>query len=237
MKNTFLFLGLLVGAIFLNNCAGEGSSTEQAIESTTEAAPEAANAAPELDNAPVSNTVLNPNLATAEDLSALPMISEELASKIVENRPFLTAMALKEAVAADLDDATIAAMLKVCFVPMNLNTTAEADFKLVPGVGDKMAHEFEEYRPYKKIAQFRREMAKYVDDDEIARYEKYVFVPVALNSATDEEILAIPGVGDRMLHEFKEYRPYKNIEQFRREMAKYVDENELARLERFVYVD
>jgi len=40
-----------------------------------------------------------------------------------------------------------------------------------------------------------------------------------------------------MLHEFKEYRPYKNIEQFCREIGKYVDDNELARLERFVYVD
>jgi hypothetical protein len=37
-----------------------------------------------------------------------------------------------------------------------------------------------------------------------------------------------------MLHEFKEYRPYKSIEQFRREIGKYVDKTELARLERYV---
>ena len=233
MKNTFLYFCLLVVGVFMNNCAGEGTSTE----STAETTPEVENVAPEVANTSTSSAILNPNLATAEDLSTLPMISAELANKIVENRPFLTAKALKETLATDLDEAAMGELFKVCFVPMNLNTTPEADFKLVPGVGDKMAHEFEEYRPYKKIAQFRREMAKYVDDDEIARYEKYVFVPVALNSATDEEILAIPGVGDRMLHEFKEYRPYKNIEQFRREMAKYVDENELARLERFVFVD
>jgi hypothetical protein len=40
-----------------------------------------------------------------------------------------------------------------------------------------------------------------------------------------------------MLREFKEYRPYKAIEQFRREMGKYVDEAEVARLERYVVVD
>ena len=39
-----------------------------------------------------------------------------------------------------------------------------------------------------------------------------------------------------MLHEFKEYRPYTYIEQFRREIGKYVDETEVARMERFVTI-
>jgi radical SAM superfamily enzyme with C-terminal helix-hairpin-helix motif len=99
-----------------------------------------------------------------------------------------------------------------------------------------MAHEFEEYRPYVKIAQFRREMAKYVNDAEVARLEQFVFVPIELNTASDEEIRSIPGVGDRMLHEFKEYRPYKSMEQFHREIGKYVDDDELARLARYVYL-
>jgi radical SAM superfamily enzyme with C-terminal helix-hairpin-helix motif len=100
-----------------------------------------------------------------------------------------------------------------------------------------MAHEFEEYRPYKALPQFRREIGKYVDDAEVARLEQYVFVPINLNTASDEDILSIPGLGNRMLHEFKEYRPYKNIEQFRREIGKYVDEKEVARLERYVTLD
>jgi hypothetical protein len=40
-----------------------------------------------------------------------------------------------------------------------------------------------------------------------------------------------------MLHEFKEYRPYKAIEQFRREIGKYVDKREVARLERYVTIN
>jgi DNA uptake protein ComE-like DNA-binding protein len=79
-------------------------------------------------------------------------------------------------------------------------------------------------------------MGKYVDDAEVARLEQFVFVPIELNTATDEEILSIPGVGDRMLHEFKEYRPYKSMEQFNREIGKYVDDDELARLARYVYL-
>ncbi|HUQ19291.1 MAG TPA: hypothetical protein VM099_06725 [Gemmatimonadaceae bacterium] len=59
---------------------------------------------------------------------------------------------------------------------------------------------------------------------------------INLNTATDAEILAIPGMGPRMLREFKEYRPYTSMEQFRREIGKYVDKKEVARLEQYVYI-
>ena len=39
-----------------------------------------------------------------------------------------------------------------------------------------------------------------------------------------------------MAHEFVEYRPYENLNQFRKEIGKYVDDKELIRLERFVYL-
>ena len=48
--------------------------------------------------------------------------------------------------------------------------------------------------------------------------------------------LLIPGVGPRMRHEFEEYRPYTSMEQFRREIGKYVDKNEVARLEQYVMI-
>ena len=59
-------------------------------------------------------------------------------------------------------------------------------------------------------------------------------VPVNINTATDAEILRIPGVGPRMLREFKEYRPWTSKEQFRREIGKYVDKAEVARLEKYI---
>ncbi len=61
-----------------------------------------------------------------------------------------------------------------------------------------------------------------------------MFVPIDLNKASEDDILSIPGVGKRMLHEFMEYRPYRSMEQFRREIGKYVDDQELSRLARYV---
>jgi DNA uptake protein ComE-like DNA-binding protein len=60
--------------------------------------------------------------------------------------------------------------------------------------------------------------------------------PINLNTATDAEILSIPGIGNRMLREFKEYRPYTTIEQFRREIGKYVGAEQVAKWEPYVFV-
>ncbi len=57
-----------------------------------------------------------------------------------------------------------------------------------------------------------------------------------LNTASDDEFLTVPGVGNRMVREFKEYRPYTTILQFRREIGKYVDEAQVAAYEQYVFV-
>ena len=101
---------------------------------------------------------------------------------------------------------------------------------------NRMIREFLEYRPYKDITVFRREIGKYVSTEEVARLEQYTFVPMDINTASDDDLMSIPGLGPRMLREFKEYRPYRNVEQFRREIGKYVDAKEVARLERFIAI-
>jgi DNA uptake protein ComE-like DNA-binding protein len=178
--------------------------------------------------------VLDANLASEKELQAVPHVTAALAKAIVAGRPFANVSALNAVLARSLKPDQIKQVYGRVFVPVNLNTATREEILLIPGVGDRMLHEFLEYRPYKALAQFHREIGKYVDDKELARLEQYVFVPVPLNTASDADILSIPGVGQRMLHEFKEYRPYKSMEQFRREIGKYVDKTELARLERYV---
>ena len=188
------------------------------------------------DEAASSAVVVNPNLAGADELGALPGMSKALVDSIMAQRPFLGMEVLHLIVSQHLGEEEVEKLYVQMFIPINLNTASEEEILLVPGVGKRMAHEFEEYRPYRAIAQWRREMGKYVDDTEVARMEKYVFVPIDLNTATREEILAIPGVGRRMAREFLEYRPYVSMEQFRREIGKYVDDGEVARLERYVEI-
>ena len=56
-----------------------------------------------------------------------------------------------------------------------------------------------------------------------------------LNTASADDFLTIPGVGNRMVREFLEYRPYTSIVQFRREIGKYVDAAQVAEYEQYVF--
>jgi len=181
-----------------------------------------------------SPSLLDPNLATEQQLAGVPHLTPALIKRIMDQRPFLSMTDLNAVLSPALGKAQLAEVYGKMFVHLNLNTASKDEILLIPGVGNRMLHEFEEYRPYKTLAQFHREIGKYVKDDELARLESYVFVPINLNTASDEDILTIPGLGNRMLREFKEYRPYKDIAQFRREIGKYVNEKEVSRLERYV---
>src|SRR5215217_4026710 len=78
---------------------------------------------------------------------------------------------------------------------VNLNTASNDEFlAAIPGLGNRMVREFAEYRPYISIRQFRQEIGKYVDEAQVAEYEKYVFVPIAINDADAETLQQIPGL-------------------------------------------
>ena len=181
--------------------------------------------------------IIDLNTATPAELEKLPGMTAALAKQIVDQRPFASIVTADSALSS-LSAEQRASLYGKAFVHVNLNTGTREEILLIPGAGRRMAREFDEYRPYTGgLPQFRKEIGKYVDATELARLEQYVFVPINLNTATDEQILSIPGLGPRMLREFKEYRPYKDIAQFRREIGKYVDAKEVSRLERFVTVE
>jgi DNA uptake protein ComE-like DNA-binding protein len=184
-----------------------------------------------------NQNVVDPNLADRAALRSLPNVTDALADAIIGARPFRSAAELDAVVAKTLGESERAALYARLFRQINLNTASRAEIMLIPGMTSRMAHEFEEYRPYTSLEQFRREIGKYVDTNEVARLEQYVFVPLKLNSASADALMTIPGMTSRMVHEFEEYRPYTSMEQFRREIGKYVDAKEVARLESYVTLE
>ena len=121
------------------------------------------------------------------------------------------------------------------------NTAAEKELASVPHITPGIAKSIVSKRPFTTVVELDNLLKEQkLTPEQLAEVHGRMFVRLNLNSASDEEILAIPGIGKRMLHEFKEYRPYKSMEQFRREIGKYIDkdkrEAELARLERYVTI-
>lgn len=177
------------------------------------------------------------NQVPEAEVARLPHVSAAVAKQITDRRPFGSIADLHALLTgAGLTAAQAADVYGKAFVHVNLNTGTPQELRLIPGVGARMAHELEEYRPWKSWAQFDREIGKYVDRAEVERIKRHVFIPLDLNTASEADFMTIPGVGKRMAHELEEYRPWKSREQFEKEIGKYVDAREVARLWRFVTI-
>jgi DNA uptake protein ComE-like DNA-binding protein len=118
--------------------------------------------------------LLDPNIASEKDLLALPSLNAAMVKGMMERRPFLSMADLNAFLSQSLKKEQLAELYAKLFLHLNLNTATEEEIMMIPGVGKRIAHEFEEYRPYKNIEQFRREMSKYWNAKEVARLERYV---------------------------------------------------------------
>lgn len=117
---------------------------------------------------------------------------------------------------------------------LDANTASEKQLLSVPGVTPALAGGIIKRRPFLTMTDFDTFLGESISREQRADLYRRLFAQINLNTAADAEILLIPGMGNRMLGEFKEYRPYKAMLQFRREIGKYVDDKEVARLERYV---
>ncbi len=182
-------------------------------------------------------SIVDVNTAAEKDLLALPHMTPAIVKGIIEKRPFASIVELNAFLTSQsLTTAQLNELYGKAFIHVNLNTGTKEEIVLIPGAGNRMVREFAEYRPWKTWGQFDKEIGKYVGQAETDRLKQYVFIPVNLNTASDEDILSIPGAGPRMVREFKEYRPWKTKEQFEKEIGKYVGAKETARLWRYVVI-
>jgi DNA uptake protein ComE-like DNA-binding protein len=181
--------------------------------------------------------IVDLNTAAEKDLLTLPHLTPAMVKGLLDKRPFATIVEANAYLAGQsLTPAQLTELYAKAFVHVDLNLGTRDEIVLIPGAGARMAREFAEYRPWKTWGQFDKEIGKYVGQAETDRLKQYVFIPVNLNTATDEDILSIPGAGARMVREFKEYRPWKTKEQFEKEIGKYVGAKETARLWRYVVI-
>jgi DNA uptake protein ComE-like DNA-binding protein len=166
-------------------CGGDSENTDEATQSTATSVGPAANdsaAAPMATDsvaapAPAAATTgfLDPNTASREELLTVPGFTPEMADAVVAGRPYADMRGVN-AKLAGLSEQQRDSVYTRLWKPLDLNSATAEEIELIPGVGGRMRHEFEEYRPYRGIEQFRREIGKYVDPAEVARLERYVTI-------------------------------------------------------------
>jgi radical SAM superfamily enzyme with C-terminal helix-hairpin-helix motif len=117
---------------------------------------------------------LDANTASAAQLDTVSELTAAQKATIASKRPFAGTAAFDAAVGAGLSAEQKTALYAKVFVPIDLNKASREEIMLIPGMTRRMAHEFEEYRPYTSLDQFNKEIGKYVDQTEVARLRSYV---------------------------------------------------------------
>ena len=171
-------IALLATVVFAAACSTDSAKTADTsavVAADTAMMPAPAAAAPE--PAPATSGMMDANAVTAEQLSGIPGVTPEIAAAVVAGRPYSNMPALEKVLAkTSLTEAQRDSVYSRVWTPIDLNTATDAEILLIPGIGSRMLREFKEYRPYKSIDQFRREIGKYVDENEVARLERFVTI-------------------------------------------------------------
>lgn len=119
------------------------------------------------------------------------------------------------------------------------NTAAEEDLAAVPGMTEAAAAAIIAGRPFGTPTEMDAAIGDSLDDEGRRSVYAHVFIKVGLNTGAEDDYKLIPSTlrPGHLAHEFEEYRPFDSMEQFSREMSKYVSAEEVVYLARFVTLD
>ncbi|HVE80039.1 MAG TPA: hypothetical protein VNA89_14330 [Gemmatimonadaceae bacterium] len=180
MRRSVFPAALLGGSALLTAlaaCAGDSRNTARDSSAMGAAATAADSAQPSAaGGATAQSGMLDPNAASREELGAVPAMTPAAADALVAGRPYENMVAVDRVLARHLGEPQRDTVYARVWKPVDLNSASGDEILLIPGVGPRMRHEFEEYRPYRSIERFRREIGKYVDKSEVARLERYVTI-------------------------------------------------------------
>ncbi len=114
---------------------------------------------------------------------------------------------------------------------VDANTALEQDLAKMPNMTPAIAKALVGVRPFKSITELNTFLiGQGLTQEQAMQFYAKAFVHINLNTATREEILLVPGAGNRMVREFAEYRPWKSWAQFDKEIGKYVGADATAKL-------
>ncbi len=161
---------LLAAAVAAGGCAKPDEPATPAVAQYDSAH------SPETES-PASSGFLDPNLATAAALTALPGMSDSVTLAVIAGRPYTNMLALDKMLARHLTAQWRDSVYAHLWLPLDLNTANSDEIMLIPGVDGRERHELEEYRPYVGAEEYRRDVGENLGPEEAARIERYVKLP------------------------------------------------------------
>lgn len=119
------------------------------------------------------------------------------------------------------------------------NSATEEELAEVAGMTEAAAAAIIGGRPFATPTEMDAAIGDALDADGRKAVYAHVFIKVGLNTGAEDDYKLIPSSlrPSHLAHEFEEYRPFESMEQFSREMSKYVSDEEVVYLTRFVTLD
>ena len=181
-----------------------------------------------------SQGIVDANTAAEKDLAAMPHMTPAIARALAAQRPFDSIVDLnKFLLGQGLTAEQAMEFYARAFVHINLNTATSEEILLVPGAGRRMTREFAEYRPWKTYAQFDKEIGKYVGAEATAKLAQYTFIPLNPNTASDADLMTVPGSSAATIDTIKKGRPYASVMALEQALAKATNPKDGRRLARY----
>jgi predicted DNA-binding helix-hairpin-helix protein len=119
---------------------------------------------------------VNLNTGTRDEILLIPGAGTRMVREFGEYRPWTSFAQFDKEIGKYVGQEATDKLKQYVFIPVDLNTAADADILSIPGAGSRMVREFKEYRPWKTKAQFDKEISKYVGQKETDRLWRFVVI-------------------------------------------------------------
>lgn len=202
-------------------------------------------AAPSVPFGAVTWVQYNLNSATAAQLMGIPGADERTVRALLTQRPYRSITQAQEAVRQGNTASELSTLVAYLFVPVDSQQADAATLQQLPGVTAEIAAGVIAARPYADTAAFLHTLRSEISPELLAAATTFLapdagatasWLKYNLNTASDAQLLAIPGVDEAMARAFAASRPYSSIAQFRTELTAINAAADLASLERYLFV-
>ena len=122
---------------------------------------------------------------------------------------------------------------------INPNEATAAQLAGIEGLSETDIAAIVAGRPFSTMSSLDAILSAGKEASEIRALYSKLFIKVGLNTGAEADYKLIPSslTPRHLAHEFDEYRPYTSLEDFAREMSKYVSDAEVENLKRYVTLD
>lgn len=122
---------------------------------------------------------------------------------------------------------------------INPNDASEAQLAMIKGLTDADVAAIVNGRPFSSMSALHAAISEGKEPRVLRGLYNVMFIKVGLNTGSEDDYKLIPSTlsPSHLAHEFDEYRPYDSMDDFAREMKKYVSDAEVENLKRYVTLD